>query len=108
MINNAHFIYYSIIEMNVYFTYRTTESYHTVYGKYYGYVSDAVSEEDFLNAIFPSLQQCYSIENMNKINIRVLPHYSATTFSELDPFKYDFVYCNTSPPHFYWYGTRID
>jgi hypothetical protein len=78
------------------------------YGKYYGYTPDVASHDDFLNAIFPSLQQCYSLQSKNAISLSILPHYSTRSFSNRDPNLFDFVYCNISPPHFYFNGKRMN
>jgi hypothetical protein len=91
--------------MNVAFAYTIGEPNHIYYGKYYGY---AGSIDDLLTVIFPSLQQCYSIESVNDITISVLSRYSSEEFSDRDPFKYNFVYCNTPPVRFYLNGTLMN
>jgi hypothetical protein len=44
---------------------------------------------------------------MNEITVSVLAHSSTDTFSDRDPFKYNFVFCNTPPVRFYLNGTLI-
>lgn len=94
--------------MNIRFSYTIGDSEQTWYGKYYGYTPGVASHDDFLDAIFPSLQQCYSIQHRDEITLSILPHYSPRSFSDKDPLIYDFVYCNTSSPHFYFKGKRMN
>ena len=89
--------------MNVSFAYTIGAPNHIYYGKYYGY---AGSIDNLLTTIFPSLQQCYSIESMDELTISVLSRYSIEEFSVNDPFKYNFVYC--SPVRFYLNGTLMN
>ena len=94
--------------MNIRFTYTLVESNQTYYGKYYGYTPDVATQDDFIDTIFPSLQQCYSIQNKNEIILVITPRYSPRSFSDKDPLIYDFVYCNTSSPYFYFNGKRMN
>ena len=94
--------------MNIRFRYIISDSEQTWYGKYYGYIPGVASHDEFLDAIFPSLQQCYSIQHRDEITLNILPHYSPRSFSKKDPFLYNFIYCNTSPPHFYFNGKRMN
>ena len=93
--------------MNIYFAYTVGAPDQIYYGKYYGYTSDAVSESDVLISLFPSLQQCYPIQSIKDITVSVLSCSTTDTFSDRDPFKYNFVYCNTPPVRFYLNGTLI-
>jgi hypothetical protein len=90
--------------MNISFAYTIGAPNQIYYGKYYGYTG---SVDDLLAILFPSLQQCYSIESIDEISINVLSRYSTEEFSDRDPFKYNFVYCNTPPVRFYLNGTLI-
>lgn len=92
--------------MNICFVYTIGTSNQNYYGKYYGYTSDAPSVTDLLHTIFPSLQQCHSIYNINDITFNVLPDYSIDEFSDKTPLQYNFVYCNSN--HFYWNGKRMN
>lgn len=94
--------------MNICFAYTISSSEQIYYGKYYGYTSNATSIDDLLIDIFPSLQQCYPIESVKEITISVFARYSDDVFSDTDLFKYNFVYCNTSPAHFYFNGTLMN
>jgi hypothetical protein len=91
--------------MNISFAYTIGEPNQIYYGKYYGY---SASIDDLLTVLFPSLQQCYSIESVNDVTISVLSRYSNEEFSDRDPFKYNFVYCNTPPVRFYLNGTLMN
>jgi len=91
--------------MNVSFAYTIGAPNQIYYGKYYGY---AASIDDLLDVLFPSFQQCYSIDSVKDVTISVLSRYSAEEFSDRDPFKYNFVYCNTPPVRFYLNGTLMN
>jgi hypothetical protein len=91
--------------MNISFAYTVGAPDQIYYGKYYGYTG---SHDELLNNIFPSLQQCYSIQSVNEITLSILATYSNEEFSDRDPFKYNFVYCNTSPVRFYLNGTLMN
>ena len=91
--------------MNITFAYTIGEPNQIYYGKYYGY---SASIDDLLTVLFPSFQQCYSIESVNEVTISVLSRYSNEEFSDRDPFKYNFVYCNTPPVRFYLNGTLMN
>ena len=90
--------------MNVSFAYTIGAPDQIYYGKYYGYTG---SEDELLAILFPSFKQCYQIQSMNEITVSVLAHSSTDTFSDRDPFKYNFVFCNTPPVRFYLNGTLI-
>jgi hypothetical protein len=90
--------------MNISFAYTIGAPNQIYYGKYYGYTG---SEDELLAILFPSFQQCYSIESVNDVTISVLSRYSNEEFSDRDPFKYNFVYCNTPPVRFYLNGTLM-
>jgi hypothetical protein len=94
--------------MNVSFAYTVGAPDQIYYGKYYGYASNTVSEADLLDSLFPSLQQCYSIHSVKEITISVFARYSNEEFTDRDPFKYNFVYCNTPPARFYLNGTLMN
>ena len=91
--------------MNISFAYTVGPPDQIYYGKYYGY---AGSEDDLLAAMFPSLQKCYHVQSVKEITISVLATYSNDVFSDRDPFKYNFVYCNTPPVRFYVNGTLMN
>ena len=90
--------------MNVSFAYTIGAPDKIYYGKYYGY---AGSEDELLAILFPSFQQCYHIQHMNEITVSVLSCSTTDTFCDRDPFKYNFVFCNTPPVRFYLNGTLI-
>jgi hypothetical protein len=90
--------------MNISFAYTIGAPNQIYYGKYYGYTA---SIDDLLTVLFPSFQQCYSIDSVKDVTISVLSRYSNEEFSDRDPFKYNFVYCNTPPVRFYLNGTLI-
>jgi hypothetical protein len=94
--------------MNIYFTYTSGASDQKFYGKYYGYNPVAASHDDFMNTIFPSLQKCYSMQSKNELSFCILPRYSIHSFCDRDPDIFHFVYCNISPPHFYFNGKRMN
>lgn len=94
--------------MNVSFAYTIGAPTQIYYGKYYGYTSDNVSEDGLLAALFPSFQQCYQLHSMKEITVSVLARYSNEEFSDRDPFKYNFVFCNTPPVRFYLNGTLMN
>ena len=91
--------------MNVSFAYTIGAPDKIYYGKYYGY---AGSDDELLSILFPSFQQCYQIQSVKEITISVLAHYSNEEFSDRDPFKYNFVFCNTPPVRFYLNGTLMN
>jgi len=94
--------------MNVYFAYTIGSPNIIYYGKYFGHDSTtAVSEADLLSAIYPSLEMCYSIQSVSEITISVLSCESTSVFSDRDPFKYNFVYCNSSSTQIYLNGTLM-
>ena len=92
--------------MNIYFSYIIATHDRVFSGVYYGYTSVA-SHDGLLDAIFPNLQEYHHIQSVKDIILIVLLRYSINTFSNDDPLKYYFVYCNTSPTHFYFDGTQM-
>jgi len=91
--------------MNIYFAYTAGSPDLIYYGKYFGHNSTtALSEVDLLSLIYPSLSRCYSIHGLNQFTISILSCESTSVFSNLDPFKYNFVYYNTSPLQIYLNG----
>jgi len=89
--------------MNIHFAYTVGSPDLIYYGKYFGHDS-ALSEADLLSIIYPSLSTCYSIHSLNQFTISILSYESTSVFSNLDPFKYNFVYCNTAPLQIYLNG----
>jgi len=95
--------------MNIYFAYTIAGPEQIYYGKYFGYASNNVTEHDLLAAIYPSLQMCYSsaVKSTNDITLSILSSESTSVFTDRDPFKYKFVYNNTSPIQIYLNGTLM-
>jgi hypothetical protein len=93
--------------MNAYFAYTVGEPDMIYYGKYFGNVADKiVSEKALLNIILPQLKECYASADNDNITISILSS-DNKDFTDRDPIKYNFVYCNTSPVHVYFNGTLM-